>query len=353
MTSIPDTMHGVQLAGHGGPEKLVWNDAIPLPKPRPGQVLVQVLAAGVNNTDINTRVGWYSSDVTSATEDTEGDDIEAGGWGGGLQFPRIQGGDLCGRVVAHGSGVSAPEIGARVTCETNQPIPTKSAPTRFHAMGSEFDGAFAQYCVVDADQLFDVSASPLSDIEIGAMPCAWGTAWNLIQRSGLKAGEHVYVTGASGGVGLAAVALGCHLGATVTAQTAAAKASTVRDAGAHTTIGRDETPPPGTFDVWIDVVGGDQWPAGLLALKSGGRLATSGAIAGPIVDTDLRQIYLRDITIFGCTFQSREIFSGLVDLINAGDIRPIVSKTYPLHEIGKAQQDFASKEYAGKLVLIP
>ncbi len=353
MNTIPSTMTGVQLVGHGGPDKLVWNEAIPVPEPGQGQVLVKVLAAGVNNTDINTRIGWYSADVTGSTDEVEDEDIEAGGWGGGLDFPRIQGGDLCGEIVAHGPGITAPPIGAHVTCQTNQPIPTDDAPTRFHAIGSEFDGAFAEYCVVDEDQLYDVSKSPLTDIEIGAMPCAWGTAWNLISRSSVKAGERVFVTGASGGVGLAAVAIATHLGAKVTAQASVSKADAVRDAGAIEVIDRGEIPAEESFDVWIDVVGGSQWPAGIKALVPGGRLATSGAIAGPIVEADLRDIYLRDITIFGCSFQSLDTFSGLVELINRGAVRPLVSKTYPLKDIARAQKDFASKKYPGKLVLIP
>jgi alcohol dehydrogenase len=93
-------MKGVQLIGHGGPDKLVWNDSLPTPRPGPGEVLVRVLAAGVNNTDINTRIGWYSRDVTGGTAEVDPDaGVEAGGWAGALRFPLIQGGDLCGEVV--------------------------------------------------------------------------------------------------------------------------------------------------------------------------------------------------------------------------------------------------------------
>lgn len=354
MSEIPTTMQGVQLLGHGGPDKLAWNDAIPVPQPGSGQVLVKVLAAGVNNTDINTRVGWYSSDVTGATEDVSGGEgVEAGGWAGALHFPRIQGGDLCGRVVTIGADVEGFDVGTRVTCQINQPIPTADNPFAFQALGSEMDGAFAEYCVVDASQLFDVTASPLSDVEIAAMPCAFGTAWNLILRSGVGAGEVAYVTGASGGVGLAAVQLANLKGASVVAQTSPAKVDAVREAGAVRVIGRDEAPDEGSVDVWIDVVGGPNWGRGVTSLRPGGRLATSGAIAGPVVEADLRDIYLKDITVYGCSFQSREDFAKLVDLINQGCVRPLVSKTYPLKDIAEAQADFESKRYPGKLVLIP
>ncbi len=347
-----DHMSGVQLTGHGGPEKLLWREDLPVPKPGTGQVLVRVLAAGVNNTDINTRVGWYSSDVTGAT-DAVNQEVEAGGWGGALDFPRIQGGDLCGEVVVCGEDVDRLAPGMRVTCAINLPRPTPENPYAYIALGSERDGAFAQYCVLDADDLFDVTASPLSDIEIAAMPCAFGTAWNLLTRSGVTKGHRVLITGASGGVGLAAVGLATHLGAEVTAVASPAKQAAVRDAGAVHLLARGETPPEQSFDRVIDVVGGPAWPALIRALKPGGHYAVSGAIAGPIVEADLRQIYLPDITIHGCTFTPRDVFAGLVDLINAGAVRPLIAKTYPLAQIAEAQADFMSKAHPGKIVLLP
>ena len=102
MSEVPAQMCGVQLTGHGGPERLVWREDIPVPRPGPGEVLVRVLAAGVNMTDINTRKGWY------------GGEGRAAGWAGAMRLPRIQGSDLCGRVVALGDGVEGLAMGARV-----------------------------------------------------------------------------------------------------------------------------------------------------------------------------------------------------------------------------------------------
>ncbi|MDH3740452.1 MAG: alcohol dehydrogenase catalytic domain-containing protein, partial [Hyphomicrobiales bacterium] len=113
--TIPEFMSGVQLTRHGGPKTLVWNDRIAVRKPGAGDVVVRVTAAGVNNTDINTRIGWYSSDVTDSTEDVDPDaGVEEGGWSGALPFPLIQGGDLCGTIAAVGDGVSELDIGMRV-----------------------------------------------------------------------------------------------------------------------------------------------------------------------------------------------------------------------------------------------
>ncbi|GAA6164555.1 alcohol dehydrogenase family protein [Pelagimonas sp. KU-00592-HH] len=348
---IPELMKGVYLTGHGGPEVLEWREDIPVPRPVSGQVLVRVLAAGVNNTDINTRIGWYSSDVTGATDDVD-QEVEAGGHAGALQFPRIQGGDLCGIVVAIGEGVDL-QIGARVTGPINLPRPTSENPTAYIALGSEVDGAFAQYCLVEAADIYDVSASPLSDIEIAAIPCAFGTAENLLTRAGVRDGQSVLITGASGGVGLAAVQLAALRGARVTGQTSAAKADVVRNAGAADILERGQTPALSTYDVVIDVVGGPVFPDLIRSLKQGGHYAVSGAIAGPIVEADLREIYLPDITIHGCTYQPPEVFERLVMLMNAGRIRPLVSQTYDLRMIGQAQEDFMAKTLPGKLVLIP
>lgn len=339
---VPTTMSGVLLTGHGGPEMLVWADDIPVPHPAEGEVLVKVLAAGVNPTDINTRVGWYARN----------DDSEGGGWAGALDFPRIQGSDLCGRVVALGKGVEGLAPGARVICPVNQAEPTPENPMGFVAIGSEYDGAFAEYCRVPARHLQDVTASPLSDTEIGAMPCAYGTAHNLLTRSGVETGERVLVTGASGGVGYAAVQLALLRGAEVTAQGTPAKAAHVLAAGAEV-IDREADLEHGRYDVAIDIVGGPRWMDRLDALRPGGRYATSGAIAGPMVQADLRTIYLHDLTLFGCSHQSDKTFAGLAAIINAGTVRPLISKTYPLRDIAAAQDDLKSGTFPGKLVLIP
>ena len=260
---------------------------------------------------------------------------------------------ICAGVMSVGAGVSGFEPGMRVTCPINQPMPTADKPMYFEALGSERDGAFAEFCCVSSMQLYDVSDAPLSDTEIGAMPCAFGTALNLLVRAGVSEGDQVLITGGSGGVGLAAVQLARQRGAHVTAVSAKTKADAVLEAGAERVIGRDELLPQDQFSVVIDVVGGSAFSSLLEALRPGGRLATSGAIAGPVVSTDLRTVYLKDLTIFGCTYQSPENFAELVSLIRAGAVRPMVSQTYPLREIARAQSDFIAKRYPGKLVLLP
>jgi NADPH:quinone reductase-like Zn-dependent oxidoreductase len=109
----------------------------------------------------------------------------------------------------------------------------------------------------------------------------------------------------------------------------------------------------GSIDVVVDLVAGPQWPSLLDVLRRGGRYATAGAIAGPICEIDVRTLYLKDLTLFGCTFQEDIVFENLVKYIEAGEIRPVVAKTYPLSEIATAQEEFLTKTHTGQLVLIP
>lgn len=165
------------------------------------------------------------------------------------------------------------------------------------------------------------------------------------------------ITGASGGVGSAAVQLAKRRGAEVVALCPAAKADEVRALGADRVLerGADLLTEPGrnSVDAVIDMVGGPGFPALLDVLRPGGRYACAGAIAGPICELDLRTLYLKDLTLFGCTFQEDEVFENLIRYIEAGEIRPVVARSYPLAEIAQAQRDFLSKKHTGKLVLIP
>jgi NADPH:quinone reductase-like Zn-dependent oxidoreductase len=339
-------MSGVQLVGHGGPDQLVWRDDLPVPEPQPGFVRIRVRAAGVNNTDINTRIGWYASSK----------DPEAGaGWTGeGLSFPRIQGADVCGIVDAAGPGVDPARIGERVIVQGCLVSLRKGNVTPW--LGSEHDGGFAQFCCAPAADTHAVGG-PLSNAELAAIPCGFGTAENLLSRAGVTEGETVLVTGASGNVGIAAVQLARLRGARAIAIAGPEKFPAVAEAGASQCLPRGE-PIAGALghdsvDVVIDVVGGPQWPELLDVLRPGGRYAVSGAIAGPMVTLDLRKLYLKDLLFHGCTAQRREDFQRLVQLAGSGRLKPSVSLVLPLREISKAQEEFQSKRQTGKIVLIP
>ena len=358
--NLPTVMHGVQLIGHGGFDQLVYREDLPVPLPDVGDVLIQVTAAGVNNTDINTRIGWYSKSVTMDTETGGADgfkmvDDEDASWTGvPLKFPRIQGADVCGRIIGVGAGVDPSRIGERVLVQTMQPMREASQITCV-TMGSEYDGGFAQYAVARSEYTFAVKCD-WSDAELATIPCAYSTAENMLQR-GQVGVETILVTGASGGVGSAAIQLAKRRGAQVIALASHNKHQEVIALGADQVLDRnaDITAELKTesVDVVIDLVAGTSWPRLLEVLKRGGRYITAGAIAGPIVELDVRTLYLKDLTLYGSTYQDDEIFPCLISYIESGEIRPILAATYELADITRAQEDFLAKEYTGKLVLLP
>ncbi|MEQ8654618.1 MAG: alcohol dehydrogenase family protein [Kiloniellales bacterium] len=360
-TQIPPLMTAVHLTAHGGIEVLDYRQDVPTPTPGESEVLIKVAAAGVNNTDINTRIGWYSKQVTDATNSggakgfAEVDAADASWSGVPMTFPRIQGADCCGRIVAVGPKVDPARIGERVIVRNMLRSYVDYRPFECWTFGSECDGGFAQFAKAPARETHRVECD-WSDAELASIPCAYSTAEGMLHRASLK-DERVLITGASGGVGSAAVQLAKRRGASVIAVASAAKAQEVAGLGADRVVdrnadlvaelGRD------AVDVVIDLVAGPAWPSLLDVLVRGGRYAAAGAIAGPLVELDVRTLYLKDLTLFGCTFQDDIVFENLVSYIERGEIRPLVAKTFPLHDIAKAQEEFLAKRFTGKLVLIP
>jgi NADPH:quinone reductase-like Zn-dependent oxidoreductase len=346
MGAIPEKMYGVLLTGHGGPEKLEFRTDIPVPQPGLDDVLVKVAAAGVNNTDINTRTAWYSKG-NSETADAS--------WSGqALTFPRIQGADVCGTVVDVGANIESSRIGERILIEPciSEAGGKKLDPPWY--FGSECDGGFAEYAVVASRHAYKVS-SHLSSTELASFPCSYSTAENMLTRSTVGAGDKVLVTGASGGVGSAAVQLAKARGAHVIAVTSPSKVSALQELGVDEIVDRaaDYIVRFGSnsVDVVIDLVAGRKWPSLLDLLQPGGRYAVAGAIGGPIVELDIRTLYLKDLSFFGCTILEPEVFGNLVGHIEQGRVQPLVAEAYPLNEIGAAQAAFESKSHTGKIVL--
>lgn len=339
-------MRGVVLTGHGGPECLVWREDLAVPVLSSGDVLIQVAAAAVNNTDINTRTGWYSKGDADAADAT---------WAGKpLSFPRIQGADVCGRIVAVGDGVDSSRLGDRVLiepCITEADGELLDLPWYF---GSECDGGFAEFTRIASRHAYKVD-SAMSDVELASFPCSYSTAENMLTRSRVMSGDTVLVTGASGGVGSAAVQLAKARGAGVIAVTSPSKAETLKELGASAILDRDDDYPhelgSASVDVVIDLVAGPKWPSLLNVLRSGGRYAVAGAIAGPLVELDVRTLYLKDLSFFGCTVLEPEVFGNLISCIENGEIRALVAETFPLSEIAEAQSAFQAKNHTGKIVM--
>jgi len=362
-------MKAAVLTGHGGFEKLVVREDFPVPKPDSNEVLIEVGACGINNTDINTRIGWYSKSVSNGTTSTDGaggidDASEADAtWGGKtVVFPRIQGADVTGRIVAVGPGVSAARVGERVIVDPwirDRTNPQNRNLAGF--LGSERDGGFAQYTNVPAENAF-VLDSNLSDAELATFPCAYSTAEHMLDRIDLREGETILIPGASGGVGSALVQLAHRRKARVLAITSKSKLDFIKQLGAREVFERRqidlelkirEAVPGKEVNAVADIVGGTNFTMYLDLLARGGRYVTAGAIAGPMVELDLRTLYLKDLTLHGATVMPVGIFKRLVGYIEKTEIRPLLAKQYPISRIKEAQAAFLDKKHVGNFIILP
>jgi len=339
--TVPQTMRAVVLTGHGDFDKLEYHDEWPTPSAGHGEVLIKVHACGLNNTDVNTRTAWYSkgvSDQTTGGAFESADDQDAS-WGGlSLTFPRIQGADVSGTVVAAGADVDQSLIGR---------------------LGSECDGGFADYVAIDVRHAHPID-STLTDVELATFATACITAENMLNRADVKAGDAVLIPGASGGVGSALVQLVKRRGATAIGLASEAKHDDVLSVGADAVLPRnpadlkaalESATGRDSVDVVADVVGGADWPQLIEALERGGRYTCAGAIAGPMVEMDLRTFYLHDLTFTGATVVPPGVFADLVRYIERGEIKPVVGGVWPLRELVDAQKAFLAKNHIGNIVV--
>ncbi len=363
MAFQPEHMMAAVLMGHGGFDKLELHSNWPVPKPQAKEVLIRVTACGINNTDLNTRIGWYSDQVkadTNAGASQGFGTLSEAGWGGAIAFPRIQGADCVGRVVALGEAVPDDWLGARVMsdcCIRDEQDPLDK--TKVGYIGSEFDGGFAQFVALPLRSLAKINSS-LSDAELATFACAYTTAENMLSKARLSQGECILITGASGGVGSALIQLAKLRGATVIAVSSTDKTAGLLALGADYVLAKeldDWEQALSSFgqtkvDVIADVVGQPVFSKLLNQLKKGGRYVCAGAIGGKTVTLDLSHLYLNDWELLGATVANPDIFSRIVSYIEKGVLKPLLAKTYPLQAIHKAQEAFLKKEHLGKLVIL-
>ncbi|MES0864533.1 alcohol dehydrogenase family protein [Ruegeria sp. SCPT10] len=359
--TLHNTMKAMVTMGHGGLEQMVLHNNWPRPDPAPGEVLIRVAACGLNNTDVNTRSGWYSKTVTDATtggafEEVGEDDPT---WGGApITFPRIQGADICGHIVAVGDGVDPIRVGERVITDgwlRDPNDPENMDKTGYY--GSERDGGFAEYATTLAVNAVPIT-SELTDAELATFSCSYSTAEGMLTRANVTDADTVLVPGASGGVGGALVQLAKRRGARVIAMASEAKHEDVAKLGPDRILPRAPENMRASLGaekitVVADVVGGPYWPHLIDVLERGGRYTCSGAIAGPMVEFDLRTFYLRDLTFTGSTVIDPQVMQNLVKYIEAGEIKPALAATYPLEELREAQAAFIAKQHTGNIVVIP
>ncbi|MER9020167.1 alcohol dehydrogenase family protein [Mesorhizobium sp. M0898] len=353
--TLPATMAAVQLIGHGGPEKLVYRTDVKVPSPDRGEVLVKVTACGMNNTDVWVRQGAYGTEEDAAAVST---------WrrqGNTLSFPRIQGTDTVGNIIAVGDGVSPARIGERVMVDFSIYNRDDDSLADIDYMGHGRDGGYAEYQAVPSENAHVVDTD-LSDVELATFCCAYLTGEQMLERAALKAGERVLVTGASGGVGSGIVQLARARGAIPYAVAGKGKEQAVRDIGAEAVITRGVADLPAAvsaatggqpIDVVADLVGGAIFNDLLRILRPEGRYTTAGAIAGPVVQLDLRTMYLKQLQLHGSSQGTRADFRRIVRYIEDKKIRPLVGGVYRLSDFHRAQADFIAKDFVGKLVVVP
>ena len=353
--ALPETMKAVQLVGHGGLDQLEYREDVPVPAPAPGEVLLEVSACGMNNTDVWVREGAYG---------LEDDPDAVSTWRRGrstLEFPRIQGTDSVGTIVAVGDGVSEDRIDERVMVDFSIYNRDDDSLADIDYIGHGRDGGYAEYQTVPADHAHTVD-HPITDAELATFSCAYLTGEHMLDRARVAEGERVLVTGSSGGVGSGIIQLCRARGAIPYAVTSAPKADAIREIGAEDVILRDEGElveqvervlGGHAVDVVADLVAGPMFNDLLRVLRPEGRYTTAGAIGGPVVQLDLRTMYLKHLELHGSSQGTRAAFRRLVRYIEEGRIRSLLGGVYRLSEFHEAQRAFMSKSFVGNLVVVP
>jgi alcohol dehydrogenase len=349
--AVPKTMKAMLLTGHGGPEKLVFENDWPTPDISPDEVLVRVGACGINNTDIWVREGAYGVSDDPDAVASFGDSP--------LQFPIIQGADIAGVIVSCGADIAPSRNGQRVMVDFGiYAGPGDDIPSHDY-IGSGSPGGFAEYVAVPAQNAHQVDTS-LSDVELATFCCAYITGEHMLRRARVSEGETVLVTGASGGVGSGVIQLCRARGAIPYAVVGAGKEEAVIAIGAQGTITRGKgdlieaatkITRNASIDVVVDTVSGPLLPQLIEILSPQGRYVTCGAMGGPIVEIDMRRIYLKNLELHGASQGTRRDFRAVLDYALSGKIKPLVAGTFALEDLRRAQEEFKKKKYVGKLVV--
>jgi alcohol dehydrogenase len=335
------TMRALVLRRHGTRDDLELVDDYPRPRAGEGEVVIRVRASSFNYHDVFTVQGMPGIKVP---------------------LPVIIGLDMAGEIAEVGAGVAGWKVGDRVL--------VNSVNRQKGLMGEMLDGGMAEYCLVSAAQLVAMPAGVTFE-QAAALPVAYGTAHRmLITHATVAAGERVLILGASGGVGTGCVILSKLLGAQVIACTSSAeKARRLRELGADEVVdtrtedfskwaiqkyGKPQRRSyEGGVDAVINFTGGDTWQPSLKCLKRGGKLLVCGATAGYDPTEDLRYVWSFELKIIGSNSFYDEDLKGLLALIAAGRMKPVIDKVLPLEEAKEGLRLIQEREVVGKVVVRP
>lgn len=349
---LPKKMNAVVTTGHGGLDKLDYRQ-VDVPTPAAGDVLIRVSACGLNNTDIWVREGAYGTDRDPAAITGTGRVAH--------RFPLIQGCDVVGEVVAVGQGVAEERVGQRVICNFMTYAEGPRGLEFLGSLGNSRPGGYAEYTTAPAQCAYETH-SAYSDPELATLSCAYMTAQNMLDTAGVGAGETVLVTGASGGVGTALIQLAHAREARVIVVTSELHYESVQTLSPHGIARRDQEnlvdqvvalAGDGGVDVVADVVAGELFSDLLACLKVRGRYVTAGAIGAAVVPFDVRTLYLKFLTFYGVSCGMPSHFERVLELLEQGRIKPLLHSTYPLAEVRQAQTLFMSKNFFGKIAVLP
>jgi NADPH2:quinone reductase len=329
--TLPSEMRVILADGAGGPEVMRLG-AGPLPEPHPGEVLIRVLAAGVNRPDISQREGKYPPPADASP---------------------ILGLEVAGTVAALGEGTIGWSVGDRVCALTN-------------------GGGYAEYCAAPATQCLPWPAG-YDAIQAAALPETYFTVWaNLFQLGRLRAGESVLIHGGTGGIGVTAIQLAAEFGSVVfTTVGSLDKARACERLGAHAAINYNEmdfateiarlTAHRGV-DAILDMVGAPYFPRNIASLKRGGRLLMIAFMQGSTVEAaDLLPIMVKRLTVTGSTMRPRTaaekgaVATGLRErvwpVLEAGRCAPVIETAFPIAEVAAAHRLMETRGHIGKIML--
>jgi NADPH:quinone reductase-like Zn-dependent oxidoreductase len=341
-----ETMHAVVLREHGGPEVLEWAE-VPRPVPGPGELLVRVEACGLNRLDLFTRRVGHPTRV--------------------IPLPHILGNEPIGIVAAHGPGVSAPAVGARV-------LVAPGYLSEFHAdrsgwdarhddyrvIGHQAPGGYGEFLAAKAENVLPVS-DRWSATEWAATPLVFLTAWHmLIGRARLQPGETVLVIAGGSGVGSSALQIARHFGCrVVTTAGSAERCAKAVELGAHQAFNHHDPDWPrqvreatGGVNVVVEHVGEAVFSKAITTLAYGGRLVTCGATTGVNAEILLHHLFVKQLSLLGSYMGDFAELKSVLALLEAGHVHPVVDRVMPMKQAADAHHRMEAGEHFGKIVLV-